>query len=397
MAVSLGGACLGVVHVATQDGPVAPTGAPPEGLALIDTALPTSVPEPTPTSAPTPTPLPEPTVAPTPRPLPDCGGSPVDVDGHGAAFADPGPDWAAGDLMERIAIDDDQTLWIFGDTFSGEVTDGALAEDFHFAHSALLVERDGCFERILGHDGGSWIPSMEAGIMLWPQEAVMVGGELHVFAIEVVRDDTKPEGLNFAQVGGVIAVYRLDDLTLPRTMVFDVPTVRGNPFGWGVHEWEGHLYLYAHEEPTGTFVARSRPETLRDPETWEFWNGAAWVAEPAEVVSVAPYRIRAHVTGDGADAIGAPLIGAMVPVLDERLHVLSAPAPEGPWTLTHQVSLQDLRPPGVDTWAYEPLVVEEQADGGLVFAVNFLPKQTTLTLTDVSLYGPRFIEVSPAG
>ncbi len=319
-----------------------------------------------------------------------CGGTPVGVDAFSQVFEERGPEWAAGDLMERYALPDGRVLWIFGDTWSGEVSDdNALGPPFEFVRSSLLVERNGCFDRLPGFGDGSWIPSVEEAVILWPQEAFLSGRELYVFAVKIVADDSKPDGLNFRQVGGLIAVYDLDDLSVPRTMVFDVPDVRGNPFGWGPVLWEGELYLYAHEEPTGTFVARLDPDDLGDPANWEFWRGDGWTRDVLEASSVAPFRLRVYLrVGAGLDG-SAPFGAATVPFLAQELYVFEAESPVGPWTLVQEIPLDAIRP-SEPSWAYEPLAVQ-QSDSTTVFAVNFLPQDTLKTLQDVTLYGPRFL------
>ena len=243
----------------------------------------------------------------------------ADVTDHRSALDALAPEWAAGDLMERVDLPDGSALWIFGDSFLGEVRDGSLLSGWQFVNSTALMQRGGCFEVMAGFGGGSWIPSVEADIVLWPQEALVLGDELFVFSIRIERDPSKPPGLDFRQVGGLIAVYDLADLSVPRTMVFDVPDLRGNPFGWGALVDDGFVYAYAHEEPTGTFVARFPVDSIASPDQWTFWSGSGWVADHEAATPVIPLRFagggrwrwvrRVRGTGPGADARG--LAGAV--------------------------------------------------------------------------------------
>lgn len=314
----------------------------------------------------------------------------ADVADHRAALDAVGPEWAAGDLMERVELPDGSALWIFGDSFLGAVETGALVPGWRFVNSTALRQRGACFELVPGFGGGSWIPSVEAEIVLWPQEALVLGDELFVFSIRIERDPSKPPGLDFRQVGGLIAVYDLDDLSVPRTMVFDVPDLRGNPFGWGALVDDGFVYAYAHEEPTGTFVARFTVDAVSDPDRWRFWDGSGWVADHERAVPVIARRTRVV-----ADADGDGFVGFSVPVFERDLEVWRAPAPEGPWVreLVVDVEAGGTDPdPTVPSWIYEPLVIGPVSDA-VTIAVNYLPVDPSLIPGQVALYGPRFIEV----
>jgi hypothetical protein len=312
----------------------------------------------------------------------------ADVADHRAALDALAPEWAAGDLMERIELPDGSALWIFGDSFLGAVDTGALAPGWRFVNSTALRQRGGCFELVPGFGGGSWIPSVEAEIVLWPQEALVLGDDLFVFSIRIERDPSKPPGLDFRQVGGLIAVYDLDDLSVPRTMVFDVPDIGGNPFGWGALVDDGFVYAYAHEEPTGTFVARFAVDAVSDPEQWTFWDGSEWVTDHDRAVPVIARRTRIVADGDG-------FVGFSVPVFERDLEVWRAPTPEGPWVreLVVDVEAGGADPdPAVPSWIYEPLVIGPVSDTVTV-AVNYLPVDPSLIPGQVALYGPRFVEV----
>ncbi|MFN3216133.1 MAG: hypothetical protein ACE367_06525 [Acidimicrobiales bacterium] len=312
----------------------------------------------------------------------------ADVADHRAALDALAPDWAAGDLMERIELPDGSALWIFGDSFLGAVDTGALEPGWRFVNNTALRQRGACFELVPGFGGGSWIPSVEADIVLWPQEALVLGDELFVFSIRIERDPSHPPGLDFRQVGGLIAVYDLDDLSVPRTMVFDVPDIRGNPFGWGALVEDGFVYAYAHEEPTGTFVARFPVDAVNAPERWTFWDGSGWVPDHGRAVPVIERRARVVADGDGYVAFS-------IPVFERNLEVWRAPAPEGPWSRAFVVDIEadGADPdPTVPSWVYEPLVIGDVSESATV-AVNYLPFEPHLIPGQVALYGPRFIEV----
>ena len=229
---------------------------------------------------------------------------------------------------------------------------------------------------------------------MWPQEALVLGDYLYVFAIDLIDAPSDIYWWRFRQVGGTIVVYDLENLSVPETMVHDVPHIRGNPFGWGALLHDGQIYLYAHEEVSGTYVARLEPHQIRAPETWTFWNGDSWVANVDQAASVATDRLRVFTYGDRYAA-------AALPSEDQRLHVFTAESPVGPWTLTAHIPLDAIYP-DVPSYAYEPLLIYPllvATDGAeVVIAVNFLPLAPEDMLNDTTRYGPRFTTtVLPSG
>lgn len=322
-----------------------------------------------------------------------CVATPAPLDSY-TVFGDRSTwGWVMGDLMKRVRLDARRSLWMFGDTFFGQVdAQGALKPGWAFARNSALLQERGCFTVVMGHDGGAWTPALRPAGWSWPQGALVVEERLFAFALELVKaaDDAYP--FNFEVVGGTMSVFDIDDLSAPLER-FELPAIRGAPFGWGAFIDGGYAYLYAHEqEPLATYVARLPVAQLSRPKQWTFWNGEAWVPGVDRAASIAPHKLRVFQHGGGHRAV-------TVPLWDQRLHLFRSDSPTGPFELTDVVALDRVMP-DVRCYAYQASVVAplagEPTTDELTIAVNFLPLSPEETLARVERYGPRLVTVTPS-
>jgi len=307
-----------------------------------------------------------------------------------------------------VRLDENRYLWVFADTLYGELADdGAFLPGWYLVNSSAIVQNLDCFELVSIDGGGSWIPEQGPGEFKWPQEGLVIDEVLNLFTMDVVDaraptaageelrqlGDTNPYWLRFRVVGGRIVLFGLDDLGVPDSEVPGLPHLRGNPFGWGAFIHDDYIYLYAHEEGTGTYVGRLEPEQIQNPASMTFWDGETWTSGLDQVVSVAPNRLRVFPHKDGFGA-------AALPSDDQRLHLYTSETPVGPWTLRDQISLDSIHP-DVPCYIYEPLVIEHRVidpeSDEVLFAVNFLPLDPQYWQDDANRYGPRFLTVELPG
>lgn len=311
-----------------------------------------------------------------------CAGD-ADVATTAANFADRTRGWAGGDLMDRVELPDGRVLWIFGDTFVGDVdAEGRLASGHRFVHSSAVIQDGTCFDMVETDDGWGWVSWLPDGTWLWPQEATLDGAFLHVFMVRVEHLPGVAPGLDFRVVGGALAVFSLDDLSHPFAVIDGTPAVDGHPFGFGVVRDGGHHYTYAHINRVGSFVSRVPVGQLADFDSWEYWDGSVWQPDVARARPVASQRLRVAAAADGGFvALGLPFGSTVV-------SVARAEAPQGPFVPVDEVSLAAI----VDLetgWAYEPLFME--LAGEQAMTVNLLPWDTDSIPDQVGSYGPRFV------
>lgn len=309
--------------------------------------------------------------------------------GYAAAFGRAIDGWLKGDLTDTIVLPDGRTVWIFGDTYYGELSDGdALAPGWTFARSSAIVERGGCFEAVEPAEGHSWIPNLVGNVVNWPAEALVIGDQLAVFTVEIVHDpDHGPPGLDFRTVGGAIAVFELDELGHPHTLTRGLPHIGGHPFSQGLHTHAGHVYAYATDVGAGTFAARfPADDGIPAIDDWEFWDGIDWQPAVDAAVPIADDRIRVELRG-------GTWRGLSLPILETAVLEYEGASPVGPFVPVREHDLPANPAPRVNRWTYEAQWIHSARAVTDVLAFNTLPADPLLVLDDIHLYGPTFMEL----
>ncbi len=232
------------------------------------------------------------------------------------------------DYQHVYPLGGDRYLWLFQDAFMDHTgTVSSLAQS-RFVHNAAMIQDGTCF-RLL-HRGTTNKPQpFEIGdgrsetrkTWWWPMGGELVGGELFVFWVEMVKDPydpSPPDGLGWHPVRTWLASY--DAQTMERRSFAPAPDDSATPiYGYAVSSDETHTYLFGN-----TFEQNLVREG-------GFWSGnhsatAVWLARvPRGLVWAEPeYR-----TADGWSFDRA----AAVPVVD-RFYVENPMQPrylDGQW------------------------------------------------------------------
>lgn len=202
--------------------------------------------------------------------------------------------WIAGDATFSIALPDQRTLWLFGDSFIGTVnSDSSIAPGSHFIRNCAVLQ-DGDSMRSL-YNGtfaspDAFLPSPDPdSLWYWPEHGLVENDTLKIFFSEFIISEGVP-GFNFKYTGAYVARFSypeiefLDKVRLP---YFDMNHVC---YGNSVMVDNGYTYIYGRNE-TDSVYSVSYPHVARVPvgnimAPWQFYNGNGWSDEPADT-----YRI----------------------------------------------------------------------------------------------------------
>ena len=93
-----------------------------------------------------------------------------------------GPGWIAGDSTYSVRLPDERTLWLFSDSFIGEVSSsGRPAPGMAMVHNALVAESEsGRLSTRTSAGPESFFPDPSDDSYYWVQDAVVQGDELVV-------------------------------------------------------------------------------------------------------------------------------------------------------------------------------------------------------------------------
>ena len=302
-----------------------------------------------------------------------------------------GNGWTGGDGTLSIGLPDGRSLWLFGDSFLGQVRpDGSRPADSPLIRNCLVIQ-DG--ENLRTRHGGTmrhpsaFLAPHDPAAWFWPGDGTVIGDRVHVFFHRFRQ--VAPGMWGWAWDGTVIATLQLPDLTL--VQVFPRDDGNGVIYGSAVLEWDAWIYIYG-TAPQGMVkhmhVARAPRRHMEA--AWQYWNGRQWSSDAQASRSV--------LTGVGSQFSIVPLSsGFGLVTMDERTPFSNrvvfyrAETPSGSW----QGPVDIYQAPEADDAiaAYNPFVHPQfgHANGYLIsYNLNDVHDPDRL-YENAAFYRPRFI------
>jgi hypothetical protein len=204
--------------------------------------------------------------------------------------------WTGADGAYSIPLDANRTLWLFGDTWVGKITDQGHAGSRMINNSVALqtgLEPNGASIRFLyrqdsnGAPASFWTPADGNGLF-WPVSGARTEGGLYVLAarIEMVGGGV----FGFAYRGTTLLHARsvTGEATDWRFSQAEVPHGQADPndtlaFGSAVLRDGSDLYVYGHRCARGKelggrtmVVARAPAGAAERFDQWRFFDGNSW-------------------------------------------------------------------------------------------------------------------------
>lgn len=313
--------------------------------------------------------------------------------------------WLGGDAAYSVRLDEERTLWLFGDSFIA-VGEAPARESSVMVRNSVALQTGGdpssasmAFYWRRDEEGkpDSFFPE-QGGAWFWPADGVQVGGQLTLFLYRV-EPDSSPGSLGFELSGWTaVRVEQPDADPLQwRMRPLDVPDAgAGVVVGAAVAYGGGQVLAYAVRRTTGHDVLALRwtdtafkKGDLSHP---EWWRGAdqGWGAGEPE-----PVMTRGETEFSVSRLESSPLWLQVQsrPFAGGEIGVRYATAPTGPWsefcTIYH--------PPEADR--KELLVYAGKAHPELEGAdliATYVANTTDLGLLvrDTGIYFPRFLRMS---
>ncbi len=337
-------------------------------------------------------------------------------------------DWTGGDGTHSVRLPDGRVLWLFSDTYLGQVyaPPNPVGESYAWrdttapmVRNSAVVMRDGRLESTLP---APLFPDPAPGQWRWPVAARVEprspGSSEQVLRVLLwVRTSGQSPWIYGVPTATEVATLSLPDLRVESTVkVFDQQLVtdpsRRVLFGTTLVEEDGWTYVFGGDDgravsrpASQAYVARVPEGGLADPRAWEYWDGEEWATG---------VRPRAVLGDERRTGVGS----AFSVVRDGRTYVLFTMAaggaglttvtsywscsPTGPW----HGPAKDFSPslPDGQVAAYNPQTHPELSEDGrlvLSYDVNWLETNGAAAnlSRNVSLYRPRFVtlRLAPSG
>ncbi len=270
------------------------------------------------------------------------------------------------DGVEDQGVKNKRTLFIFSDTYIGEVENGipkpgnimvnnttAWLDGIEADESAISFEFN---KDEMGNPISYFVPDNEVseeGEYFWLGDGFInheKGQALYLFAYHVHK--TGPNVFDFEQTH--VALLKIKDPSpegmskyeqIPTYLGFVHPEYGRVYFGSGVFvntrkagapDPDGFVYIYGVMEKNKTLIAaRVRPKRIEDFGQWTFWNGEAWVGNKEEVAPLASHvsnELSVSPTGDGRYLLSFTIMG-----ISDKIGIQVGETPVGPFGEIHEV------------------------------------------------------------
>ncbi|RCH55459.1 hypothetical protein DJ568_06070 [Mucilaginibacter hurinus] len=200
--------------------------------------------------------------------------------------------WNSGDGAQSILLPDGRTVWMFGDSFIGDVNpDRSLVSGkYALVHNAMMVQQDSTFTTY--HSGSDSKPESlfnpeSPQNIIWASHGVADKGNLNVFMMELAPDNKG----NWTHLTNHMAILDTKDFKIKKKI--KVPYY--NKISWGERCYTDANYHYIFGMSTNglnTVIHLARAKHGHLEEMWEFYAGNnTWIKDinRAVPISVKPY------------------------------------------------------------------------------------------------------------
>ncbi len=355
--------------------------------------------------------------------------------------------WTGADVASSLVIPGNRVLWIFGDTWIGDVRDNrhlnatlvnnslaVHAYDPNHPGKAAAAQDLNFYWGPLDQSGKptAWIKPEGRGepkCWYWPTGgAVVISGpdrdhRLALFLILLTKKQGPDSVWGFECIGSAVALIENVEEPVSRwtPRVIELPHIieRGavdsspsREVDWGVAALEelsggtgSCVYIYGVEPGKpgrkDLILARVRPESFEDFGQWEFFSGnGAWSGSrgrASHVVTDVASELSVDRLSSAARDSGYVMVYSE-PVLADRILVRSATSLEGPWSdVTPVFTVAGLQS-GKGLFTYAAKGHAALSDPGTLLVSYIINSNDLAELAgNASIYRPRFINIPLAG
>jgi len=250
--------------------------------------------------------------------------------------------WIGADVAYSVALDEGTSLWLYGDTLVGEVSEGkrrnakminnsiALQSLGHAPQYFYRTNSDGTPASVFAPDDGT-------NSFFWPWDGARTARGLFLFFTQVRHTDDK-SAWGFQLFSASCAFVSNPDsppaswkTTLKKEPWADFRGKTATAYGWSAVKFQNYIYVYGTTAgAAGATVARAPQASLDDFAQWRFFSHGQWQDDPKEATPIFPDK-----PPEGT-VRWLPALGRFVLVYSEGLSgdimLREASEPAGPWS-----------------------------------------------------------------
>ncbi len=321
----------------------------------------------------------------------------------------------------------ERQIFIFGDTFIGEVDGEGVRRDFRMVNNTL-AQLDGSVPdpealRFLWSDEGdgtfftpSTAQARAAGACwYWLQDGFAQNGYLYMMPMLIARRPDGPPGFQFRDFGTCLikvplgddgpewALHEQEDVPLfhvnERRKLFFGAAFMPHTEQAGVPDPDGYVYAYGRYHGQGEAevqlaVARVESSAFEDATAWRFWDGARWSADIADTAPLGRGGPELSVTPAAHGALAGRYLLVSMHV-ERDLYVRIGDSPVGPFGPRINIYHTTEPDAGKEIYTYNAKAhpTLSTPDEWLV-SYNVNARSWDSLVEDADIYRPRFLWVS---
>jgi hypothetical protein len=206
--------------------------------------------------------------------------------------------WIAADATFSIYLPDGRTLWLFGDTFLGEVNpDSSIVSGAVMIRNSAVIQDGDSLRTLYGGIPSApddFIPTNNPGsTWYWPEHGIVFKDTLRIFVARYKFNPDGPAGFQFEFDGNDIANFTYPDLTFINVIPIPYYSINKVIYGDRILADSIYLYIYGRKEENNNItyphLARVKADNLSGP--WEFSAGSNWATDPAWSFKINSFQV----------------------------------------------------------------------------------------------------------
>jgi hypothetical protein len=305
--------------------------------------------------------------------------------------------WIAGDATFSIALPEQKTLWLFGDSFIGTVKpDNSIATGAKMIRNCAVLQDGDSMTALFGgtlQNPKSFVSSSDDNAdWYWPEHGLLENDTLKIFFSEFVLA-SGPAGFNFKYKALNLASFTYPDIKLVDFKKLPYYDFNGVCYGNSVLVENGYTYIYGRKESDTVnhipypHIARVAEGNIMAP--WEFYNGSSWSTDPNETQKISVVAV--------SQQYGVFKLNNKYIVINQeiwfstKIYSYTSNFPQGPWS--NKVLVYNTPILFKNTFTYNAFPHPQfNEDGKLLISYNSNGNFADI-FKNVEVYRPRFIRI----
>jgi hypothetical protein len=316
-------------------------------------------------------------------------------------FMPRGEGYTGGDGTYSVELPDGRTVWIWGDTFIGNVTADnrrIKTNPLYIRNCFTIIQEDGSLDTFQQGESSEWKSMMippevtdgasglsEHELWYWPGDGFVENGRLKVFLSKFSQEEKGMWGFKFQSTE--LFEFSLPNFEIMGTSKFE--NLNGIHFGHAICQTDDYTYIYGLKDKL-PFVARTKAGDITG--QWEFLAEAIWQNDVSKATPMVDLK--------GSEQFSVFKSGEtyiMIMQTDElsgKIYSYTSETPYGPW-VTRKMIYEALPLDGCDKcWTYNALAHPQYTkDNMLLISYNTNSMEMQDHYENALIYRPRFIRV----